>query len=29
LPDDSFDEASHIEKLLAQPKVAQDIERDD
>ncbi len=28
LPDDSFDEAGHIEKLLAQPKVAQDIERD-
>jgi ribosome-binding factor A len=28
LPDDSFDEAGHIEKLLAQPKVAQDIERE-
>jgi ribosome-binding factor A len=25
LPDDSFDEASHIEKLLAQPKVKQDL----
>ena len=25
LPDDSFDEASHIEKLLAAPKVAQDL----
>lgn len=25
LADDSFDEASHIEQLLAQPKVAQDL----
>jgi ribosome-binding factor A len=25
LADDSFDEASHIEKLLAQPKVQQDL----
>jgi ribosome-binding factor A len=25
LADDSFDEASHIEKLLAAPKVAQDL----
>jgi ribosome-binding factor A len=25
LADDSFDEAGHIEKLLAQPKVAQDL----
>jgi ribosome-binding factor A len=25
LPDESFDEASHIERLLADPKVAQDL----
>jgi ribosome-binding factor A len=28
LADDSFDEASHIERLLADPKVAQDLEND-
>ncbi|MBL0917025.1 MAG: 30S ribosome-binding factor RbfA, partial [Sphingopyxis sp.] len=26
LPDESFDEASHIEKLLRDPKVARDLE---
>lgn len=26
LPDESFDEASHIERLLADPKVARDLE---
>ena len=29
LADDSFDEASHIEKLLAAPKVAQDLADDE
>lgn len=29
LSDESFDEASHVEKLLKQPKVAQDIVGDD
>jgi ribosome-binding factor A len=29
LADDSFDEATHVEKLLKQPKVAQDIVGDD
>ncbi|TXC68280.1 30S ribosome-binding factor RbfA [Sphingorhabdus soli] len=29
LSDDSFDEATHVEKLLKQPKVAQDIVGDD
>ncbi len=29
LSDDSFDEATHVEKLLKQPKVAQDIAGDD
>jgi ribosome-binding factor A len=29
LADDSFDEGSHIDKLLRQPKVAQDLARDD
>jgi ribosome-binding factor A len=28
LPDESFDEASHIERLLADPKVAQDLAED-
>jgi ribosome-binding factor A len=29
LADESFDEGSHIDKLLRQPKVAQDLARDD
>lgn len=29
LPDDSFDEAAHIENLLSDPKVAQDLDSDD
>ncbi|PSO12494.1 MULTISPECIES: 30S ribosome-binding factor RbfA [unclassified Sphingobium] len=29
LPDDSFDEGSHIDKLLRDPKVAQDLVKDD
>lgn len=29
LPDESFDEASHIERLLSDPKVAQDLGKDD
>ena len=29
LADDSFDEGSHIDKLLRDPKVAQDLVKDD
>jgi ribosome-binding factor A len=29
LPDESFDEASRIDRLLADPRVARDLERDE
>jgi len=29
LPDESFDEGSHIDKLLRQPAVARDLDRDE